>query len=187
MFEKPLHWLDAVTQKCFPSNSILVREILPKLHRFRLLNDLNHHGAAHVYRVCLYAEILAWEYQADPFAATLAAYCHDAGRLQDGTESGHGAQSWEKCEGIIRPLVNTQQAESIKNGIILHTEGQTSRDPLIAALWDADRIDLIRFGHPPILSKLDPARFSRPEALKLAELMLPIDLEFALSVRDFVL
>jgi HD superfamily phosphodiesterase len=184
MFEKPHQWLDMVKQKCFPPNCILVREILPQLHDKIRINELDNHGALHVYRVCLYSEILAWQYGADPFASTLAAYCHDIGRSLDGTEHGHGAKSWEKCGEIIRQMVTIEQAECIKNAIVLHTQGLTSKDPITASLWDADRIDLIRFGHPPVLQKLDPARFSRPEALNLAKLMLPVDLNFALTINN---
>ena len=185
MFEKPQQWFDEVKQCRFPKNCILVQEILPQLQNIIPINELDHHGAAHVFRVSLYAEILAWEYGADPFAATLAAYCHDSGRSKDGKDFDHGLKSWEKCGVIISQMVTDKQSESIKNAIILHTNGLTSTDPLIAALWDGDRIDLIRFGHPPILEKLDPERFSHPEALKLAGLLLPVDLDFALNIQGF--
>jgi hypothetical protein len=179
MFDKPEYWLDSVKAGVFPRNSLLVETVLPLVQQRISLPALQDHGIEHVRRVCLYAEILAHTYGADPFAAVLAAYCHDAGRGQDGSDHDHGKQSWVMCSSIIVELVEPARVGSVELAITGHTDGRVCEDPLVAALWDADRIDLIRFGRPPVLEKLDARRFSRPEALRLAELLLPVDLGFA--------
>jgi hypothetical protein len=179
MFEMPDGWYESVKSGHFPQNSILVRTIIPLLGNMIRFSTLRDHGIDHTRRVCLYAEILSWEYGAECFPAVLAAFCHDAGRTMDGREPDHGTKSWMICEEAIRSLVDKKYIGIMKRAITGHTDAQTSTDPIIASVWDADRIDLMRFGHPPVLSKLDPGRFSRPKALRLAEMLIDIDFGFA--------
>ena len=180
MFEQPLRWLDDARAGRFPAASLVRRFVLPAIGDALAPPELARHGGAHMRRVALYAEILAYSYGADPRYAALAGWCHDCVRTSDGREAGHGWASWQRAEPVLRQRFTDLPWESLREGVVDHSDGRLSDDPLVAALWDADRIDLMRFGKPPRLSKLDRKRFSRPEiALDLAATVIHLDFGFA--------
>jgi HD superfamily phosphohydrolase YqeK len=158
-----------------------VTEVEPALRGALPLPDIQDHGASHIRRVCLYAEILAYEYGADPLAAVVAGYCHDVGRLRDGKDPEHGRRGWEMSRETLNRQFPHLVSCDLQFAIEHHTAGWTSDIPLIAALWDADRIDLMRFGRPPVLHKLDASRMSRPLAMALAERVIGLNLAYSLS------
>jgi len=172
LFPRPDQWLENLKQGILPENSLLVKEIEPLLGKAFPLPDFLYHGRSHNQRVVLFSEILAYEYGADAFFTCIAAYCHDLGRINDGTDPDHGQRSWQICKHYLQDILPPPQFNLAQIAIENHSDGTVSSDPLIASIWDADRIDLIRFGRPPVLEKLDPHRFSNPTALKLAALLI---------------
>jgi uncharacterized protein len=177
MFRVPNGWLAEAKLGNYPVASLWQRKIAPALEARLPLGESPVHGYEHARRVGLFAEILAWQYGADMFAAVVAAYCHDCARENDGPDPGHGARSWQRCAGVLRDLFPGLPMKALRLAIEDHSLGSTTQAPLIASLWDADRIDLMRLGY-----ELDPLRFSRPEALRLADLMRSVDLGFAARI-----
>jgi hypothetical protein len=110
--------------------------------------------------------MLAHEYGADPLSAVVAAYCHDTGRIDDTKDPEHGKRSWQRCAEVVSLRFPTVSLEVMRLAIEDHPLGNTSNVPLIASLWDADRIDLMRFG-----SELDSRFFSDPRSLTLASIL----------------
>lgn len=138
-------------------------EVLP-------LPDSQIHGYEHARRVGLFAEMLARTYGADPLFAVVAAYCHDCGRLNDGEDPEHGKRSWQRCADSVSRLFTGAPLDQLRVAIEEHPLGMTSDVPLIAALWDADRVDLMRLGY-----KLESRFFSDSRAMKLAETLRVVD------------
>jgi len=184
MFERPSEWLASVINGQYPKYALLATHIEPLLSPQLPLPAHRDHGAAHIRRVALYAEILSYAYGADPVAAVAAAYCHDLGRIQDGKDADHGRRGWALCKPILESRLPTVMSPSLQYAIEMHSAGQISDDPIVAALWDADRIDLMRFGRPPVLSKLDASRMSRPEAMHLAATVIEFDLSYSESISN---
>jgi uncharacterized protein len=74
---------------------------------------------------------------------------HDACRLDDGTDPGHGrgAASLARrmhAEGWL-PL-DDEQLETLAAALTEHDRGVVADDPTVGACWDADRLHLVRLG-----------------------------------------
>jgi hypothetical protein len=166
IFEKPVGFLEGIRRHEFPDSPLWGR-VANELSGEVTLSDSAIHGHEHAKRVALFAEMLACEYGADPLAAVVAAYCHDCGRVNDDKDPEHGKRSWARCAAAVSQRFPTVPMEMLRTAIEEHPFGKISTEPLIAALWDADRIDLMRFGP----NKLESRFFSNSRALKLASVL----------------
>jgi uncharacterized protein len=120
------------------------------LDRYTLSID-GPHGILHWARVwvngCRLAEMVPG---VDDEVVRLFALFHDACRVNEFTDPGHGrrgAKLVESWKGSLIHLSDARLAVLAKacNG---HTDGNVSHEPTIAVCWDADRLDLGRVSVP---------------------------------------
>lgn len=107
------------------------------------------HGVAHWGRVCDIAERLAVETGGDVEVCRAFAMLHDARRLNDWSDPGHGARGAALARELHadgRLPITSAQLDILVEACARHSDGLMSTDPTIAACWDADRMDLPRLG-----------------------------------------
>lgn len=108
------------------------------------------HGPAHWALVQAHAERLALASGGDMTVARYFAWFHDAERLDEADDLGHGA----RAAALVRawrgrlPLSDAQ-VDLLARACERHELGEVSRDPTIGACWDADRLELTRVGMQP--------------------------------------
>lgn len=90
--------------------------------------------------------------------AFLFGLLHDARRVNDHVDPGHGARAaaWTRelaADGSL--VLEPERLGVLCRAIELHTDGLVSDDPTVGACWDADRLHLPRVSIQP-----DPALFS---------------------------
>lgn len=129
------------------SVSAIVSEIL----RGHVLPTDCVHGVVHWARVLENGLRLAEVTGADRAVVTLFALFHDARRVNDGHDDGHGLRGGELARSLRGTLVSLddQQFEWLFEACRLHTDGFTEAHPTIQTCWDADRLDLGRVGIVP--------------------------------------
>jgi uncharacterized protein len=120
------------------------------------------HGLAHWARVLETGLRLAEATGANPAVVRLFAFFHDAKRLTDGTDDGHGRRgaafaALYKDEGLALPAADFARLET---ACTHHTDTVFHEDPTIQTCWDADRLDL-----PRVRTRVDP-RFLGTAAAK---------------------
>ncbi len=119
----------------------------------QLAVDLNSiHGLAHWIRVERNGLFLAQASGVDVNVISCFALFHDACRLSDGSDFGHGARGAKLARHFFengRLSLLEKQTEQLCQACEGHTDGQTHADPLIGACWDSDRLDLPRVGIVP--------------------------------------
>ena len=109
------------------------------------------HGVGHWARVLENGLRIADANGADREVVTLFASSHDARRVNDGHDPGHGRRGGELARtlrGTLVPL-DDAQFELLFDACARHTDGGTTADPTVGACWDADRPDLGRVGITP--------------------------------------
>lgn len=134
-------------------NSDDIREVLGLVEcGFRL--DLNGvHGRPHWRRVAINGARLARVTpDADPEVVRMFALLHDAERLDEFEDKWHGPRARRlvlrlHAEGLI-PL-NPGQLSLLGWAISEHSLGFATYHPTVGCCWDADRLDLTRFGIIP--------------------------------------
>ena len=119
------------------------------------------HGVVHWARVLENGLRIASAIQADAEVVTLFALFHDARRVSEGDDRGHGLRGAEFVRTLRGTLVHLDDArfELLFEACRLHTDGLTRGDPTLLACWDADRLDLGRVGIVP-----DPRRLGTKAA-----------------------
>ena len=113
------------------------------------------HGLDHLREVALLAGHIAAEMGSDVEASMVAGFLHDCGRMNDGGGNQHAHDSAKLAEPILAECFLNLDAPAILEAIRLHADGLTTDDPIAGALWDADRLTLIRLGmkvRPELLS-----------------------------------
>ncbi len=120
------------------------------------------HGPSHWNRVEKNALELAAETGADETVVRLFAILHDACRLNDDKDPGHGPRAADMLGTLVGILLtlDPNRLALLEQAIRHHTDGKTSPDPTIGTCWDADRLDLGRVGKTP------QARYMSTEAGK---------------------
>lgn len=128
-------------------------KLLQFIHERFLLNWDGPHGISHWARVKDNGMRLCEEYpDADKDVVELFAWLHDIERMNDGTDPEHGPRS---AVLIVEELLGNyftleeQQAEDLIIAIRDHSKGQTDGTITVQICWDADRLDLGRFGTLP--------------------------------------
>jgi uncharacterized protein len=113
------------------------------------------HGVVHWARVLENGLRIAAANGADRDVVTLFALFHDARRVNEDWDDGHGLRGGELARSLRGELVHLDDArfDLLFEACRLHTDGLTVGDPTLLACWDADRLDLGRVGITP-----DPRR-----------------------------
>lgn len=109
------------------------------------------HGVAHWARVLQNGARLADHSGADLKIVQLFAVFHDARRLNDGYDDGHGLRGAELAASLRGTAFQLSQAdfELLYYACAHHTDGTTDGDITVQTCWDADRLDLLRAGIQP--------------------------------------
>ena len=105
------------------------------------------HGMQHIDRVVEFAKKIAKrECPQNYDDVVVGAYLHDLGRTDDDFNYEHGPKGAQIAEFLIEKHWPWLEKERIVKAIQFHSHGETTKDKLIGAIWDADRLDLTRFG-----------------------------------------
>lgn len=109
------------------------------------------HGVAHWARVLENGLRVAESTGADAEVVTLFALFHDARRVGEYRDEGHGLRGAQLASALRGTLVHLDDARFalLFEACRLHTDGLTAGDPTLLACWDADRLDLGRVGVTP--------------------------------------
>jgi uncharacterized protein len=140
-----------------------ILDAILKGYRLPVLGD---HGVVHWARVyqngCRLAELTG----ADQEVVALFALFHDSRRINEDRDNDHGLRGGRFALSLRGTLVHLENArfELLFEACRLHTDGQTTDDPTLAACWDADRLDLGRVGIVP-----SPRRLCSASARELLE------------------
>ncbi|MEI7836062.1 MAG: HD domain-containing protein [Planctomycetota bacterium] len=118
------------------------------------------HGMGHLREVAMLAGRIAMALGQDAEPAMVAGLLHDCARVDDGGGNRHAIDSAQAAEAILREKFPHLDAPRICDAIARHADGQTTDDPLAGALWDADRLTLVRLSRTIRLDLLstDPAK-----------------------------
>ncbi len=128
------------------------------------------HGISHWTRVHENGLWLAELTGANPRIVELFAYLHDAKRINDGRDPGHGqraAQFAHTLQGSVICL-SDEDLERLVYACTYHTAGLTKADITVQTCWDADRLDLGRVGIRPQARYLCTAAARDPETIQRA-------------------
>lgn len=122
------------------------------------------HGIEHVRKAAENARILAGAECPDFYDdAVLGAYLHDIGRTEDGAGNLHAISGAKIAEKMLKKHWSHLDCERIVYAIRYHADGLVSDDPLVGAIWDADRLELGRVGIP-----MSAVKFSTKTAKEMA-------------------
>lgn len=127
-----------------------------------------YHGVVHWARVLENGLRIAETSGADAEVVTLFALFHDARRVNEHHDPGHGQRGGDLAFSLRGTLVHLDDArfDLLYEACRLHTDGLLDGDPTLQACWDADRLDLGRVGIDPEPPRLctDAARALLPWA-----------------------
>jgi len=108
--------------------------------------DSDLHGLSHLREVAILAGQIAAESGIDVEVAMVAGFPHDCGRVNDGGGNEHAIDSARLARRLLMQLFPHLDADKICQAIASHADGLTTDDILVGALWDADRLTLVRLG-----------------------------------------
>lgn len=113
------------------------------------------HGVSHWARVLENGLRLANGTDVNPDIVSLFAAFHDARRLNEHTDDGHGRRGAELAAELRGTLFELSDDDFLLLRLACegHTDGDTQADLAIQICWDADRLDLPRVG-----KQVDPGR-----------------------------
>jgi uncharacterized protein len=125
--------------------------ILNEILRRYALPVNGYHGVVHWARVLENGVRVAASNGGDAEVVRLFALFHDARRMNEHIDNGHGTRGGDLARSLRGTLVHLDDArfELLYNACVLHTDGHTTGDPTLLACWDADRLDLGRVGIVP--------------------------------------
>ena len=123
------------------------------------------HGAEHAFGVANFGSILARQ-ECPRFVKDVVVGCffHDIGRTDDRGGNIHAVLGSDIARPIIKKHWKNLNLNKILYAIKHHADGKISRDKIVACIWDADRLSLVRLG-----AKLDLAMMSTRTGKKCAE------------------
>ena len=126
------------------------------------------HGPPHWKDVARFGIEFAGHAGGDPAVAFIFGAMHDTQRVNDHDDPDHGYRAAELARLIRNTdlgFLSDSQMAKLEYGLEFHDTGQTSNDPTIGAMWDADRVTLWRVGVEPsaefmstALAKANPSR-----------------------------
>ncbi len=129
------------------------------------------HGVAHWARVLENGRRLASLTEGvDLDVIELFAIFHDARRVNESIDWGHGRRGGELAKRLLGEHFQLEQARfaMLQYACDEHTAGKTKADPTIQVCWDADRLDLLRVGIKPRTSLLCTQAARQPFILEWA-------------------
>jgi uncharacterized protein len=123
------------------------------------------HGDTHWRRVGEAGLFLAERESVSTHVVLLFAIFHDCRRENDGHDPEHGPRAAALAEQIgHEPLgLSVDELAALAHAMREHDRGRVTRDPLVGACWDSDRLDLARVGITP-----DPRYLSTRAACEAA-------------------
>lgn len=126
--------------------------IISAIRRGYTLPIRGTHGVVHWARVLENGLRIADANGADRMVVTLFALFHDARRVNENYDQGHGERGAELAKSLRGTLVQLDDAQFalLAEACRLHTDGLTIGRPTVQACWDADRLDLGRVGIKPV-------------------------------------
>ena len=147
-----------------------IRDILRAIRDQYVLSWTGIHGVVHWARVLENGLSIADETGADREVVALFALFHDACRLNDDHDPGHGERGAKLAESFQDRLfhIHNRQLALLIEACTLHTRGGTDADPTVMTCWDADRLDLLRAGITPAPRKLCTDAARDPKLLEWA-------------------
>jgi uncharacterized protein len=116
------------------------------------LGPYSLHGPDHWRRVEANGLAVAAESGADVRVVCLFAVLHDARRLDEGTDDGHGLRGAELAVALRgdRFTLDDEAFQKLYYACAWHEKGKVTAEPTIGTCWDADRLDLPRVGARPM-------------------------------------
>ncbi len=125
--------------------------IMTAIQRQYALPIRGTHGVVHWARVLENGQRIADANGADRLVVTLFALFHDARRVNENHDHGHGERGAEFAKSLRGTLVHLDEAQfaMLSEACRLHTDGLTVGRPTVQTCWDADRLDLGRVGIKP--------------------------------------
>ena len=129
------------------------------------------HGVGHWARVLENGLRLSESTGANIEVVQLFAVFHDARRVNEGVDDGHGQRGADLAARLRDEwlTISDEQFDLLYAACAGHTEGRTAADITIQTCWDADRLDLGRVRICPDLERLCTDAAKRPECLKWAD------------------
>ena len=110
------------------------------------------HGRDHWGRVERNGLAVAEHSGADVRVVRLFAVLHDARRLDEGADLGHGRRGAELAKALRGRLfeIDDPAFEKLYDACARHELGEVTAEPTVGTCWDADRLDLPRVGARPL-------------------------------------
>jgi uncharacterized protein len=129
------------------------------------------HGVGHWARVLENGLRLAKTTEAKVEVVQLFAVFHDARRINEVVDFGHGQRGAELAAELRGDLFNLPDADFalLYEACTHHTDGRTEADITVQTCWDADRLDLGRVGMIPAPMKLCTPSAKTWEIIKWAD------------------
>lgn len=130
------------------------------------------HGVAHWSRVLWNGMLLAEILGAHKDVVALFALFHDACRINDRVDDGHGSRGAQLARLLCGKCFDLEKdkLELLVIACELHTRGFTLAEPTVQACWDADRLDLWRVGIRPKEKRLCTEYARQPKVIKACSL-----------------
>ena len=111
-------------------------------------HKLNSHGRWHIVRSVIYAKIIATKLCPQYLnEILLGVILHDVGRKSDKPDYLHAKRSVGIAKRLIKRHWPGIPTDRVLYAIEHHNRNRISNDPVIGIIWDADRLDLVRFGY----------------------------------------
>ncbi len=151
-----------VTRDRIGNVSLITTRLISRILEDYALRPDGIHGVAHWARVLENGRRLAESVEANAAVIELFAVFHDARRVNDGWDHGHGRRGAELARQLRGEYftLSESQFSLLEYACREHTSGKCKADPTVQVCWDADRLDLLRVGtHPsPALLCTEAAR-----------------------------
>ncbi len=120
---------------------------------YRMKDDT--HGRDHVLSVIEYAKTIAHKECREEFNDVIVGVAlHDVGRTSSSSDNDHARRGSRIAFNIIKKYWPALARKRIAEAILYHSQGMVTKDPLMGAIWDADRLDILRCNYPRIKTTL---------------------------------
>ena len=131
--------------------SLLTPRLLSRILEGYALRPDGIHGVAHWARVLENGRRLALLTGAEPEVIELFAVFHDARRVNDQRDDGHGRRGAILASELRGSHfdIDDRRFALVEYACNAHTSGLTEADVSVQVCWDADRLDLLRVGTMP--------------------------------------
>ena len=135
-----------------PDDEADLRPLWEYVERQFALGPYTLHGPDHWRRVERNGLQVARHSGADVRVVRLFAVLHDARRVNEGADVGHGRRGAYLAQQLRGDLfrLDDEAFGKLYDACAAHELGRVTADPTIGACWDADRLDLPRVGARPM-------------------------------------